>query len=365
MRDLATILRAALTGTQAPAISIDARLAQFAMVRHRVGPIVGAVAARDGLSVSTEAAEMFRIDADANKDVRARMKVLTMRVAGAFAAAGIPMLFFKGQSVADRLYPVPGWRDVRDADVLVPPASLGPATRALERVGFALSDPLFALPGFVQPAMMRAIRDLHFHDPAADHLFEVHSRLLFSRGLSARLLADDPSLRPRPLASGGALPVPDIGPGFAHYLLLHGCVSGWSRLKWMADLVPLFAKLDDAGRRQLAEFAQGAGTAAAVKASLILAREAFGELALGPLENWIDEDAGTAAVQTRLKTYAAWLNAPMAGGSPLNSRMASLKSAQFLHDGRLAQLWLLPSGGVSAAFRTLGKWSKRYASPRA
>ncbi|HEY7873748.1 MAG TPA: nucleotidyltransferase family protein [Actinomycetota bacterium] len=84
-------------------------------------------------------------------------------VAGDFDRRGIPLIVLKGASFATRLYDEPWERPYKDCDVLVPPAAVGAAERALAELGFSKS-PLGAARGDAQAwarSRDEAIVDLH------------------------------------------------------------------------------------------------------------------------------------------------------------------------------------------------------------
>jgi hypothetical protein len=347
VRELAGLVRAALLSEPAEGVRIDAALAEFAIHRHRCGPLL-ALASRNGAPTDQDA--QARLDAhwDANRHAHLRNLVAGERIAATLAPAGIPALSFKGAALARMLYPEPLSRHCGDIDVLIPQRAMIAGLGALTGAGMRSGDPLLQLPAATLGAVLAFTRDIALDDEWTRSHVEVHSRLLFSKRLSAFLSGRDESLRPRPVAGDGQLPAPALGAGLALYLILHGCVSGWCRLKWLADLLPLLERLGATGRQELGEIAEQSGTAAAVKASLVLLQATFGPRDIAPLDGWLA--APSEAVDRRAMRYAAWLSGEEAN-MPVASRLAMLRSVLMLHDRLPDRIGLFFASGISSGLR--------------
>jgi hypothetical protein len=200
--------------------------------------------------------------------------------------------------------------------------------------------------------MLRAVlgltRDIALDDGWTQSHVELHSRLLFSKRLSRFLASRNETLRPRPITADGQLPAPALGTGLALYLIFHGCISGWCRLKWLADLIPLLERLGPEGRQDLAAAAERSSTAAAVKASLVLLLAVFGPVEIAPLDAWLAEPS--AAVRRRAAHYAAWLSGAEAE-MPVASRTAMLSSVLMLDDRLRDRATLFVASGLSSGVR--------------
>jgi len=349
--DLARLTRATLAGESVRGFTIDRDLADFAIGRHKCGPLLHR-ATLVGAQADDAARAMLSEHWDENKRQQLRNLLSTERVAAALAKAAIPALIFKGAPLAQALYPDPLWRHCGDVDVLVPSNFMVEALKALTEAGFRSDDPLLSAPPAIQRFVFRITRDAPVDDSWTRSHVEVHSRFLFSKRLSQFLARRDDTMRPRPITPEGSLAAPAIDVSLALYLILHGCISGWCRLKWLVDLMPLLEKLGPAGRQSLADDAERSRTAAAVKASLLLLRAAFGDLDLAPLDAWIAESAGAAAVQSRARRYAAWLSADGAR-VPLASRNEIFKSTVLLNDRLSDQVLTLLASGFSSGVRQI------------
>lgn len=358
LRNLASLVSAAFAGETACAVPVSNSLAEFAIRRHRIGPLI-LTAIRDAPGAPQSVLEMLREDARGN----ARKYTLTLTTSAAigqgFAQARIPALLFKGLPLAQALYVNPASRHVGDIDILIPPSSLRVAREVLNAIGFESADTLFALPGPLQEIAIRSARDFLFANSKNRQKLELHTRLIFSKRVSAGFAAQSGGLVPK-LGDGNALAVPEIGPVLAHYLLLHGAASGWARMKWLADLLPLLAKLSADQRRALADCAERTRTAAATKAGLVLLRSIFEGVELGPLKSWLEEPAGRNAVETRVRKYAAWLQTEAESApNPLQDRASAFTSAMLLNDRLADQAGLLLPAAFSSTLRIAGRLAAR------
>lgn len=340
--------------TPSKPVRLDRALARVAIERHRVGPLVHMGVSRGRVQADADAADALARSWTLNVQRCAMNALTTARCAESLSSAGIGFVAFKGMGLAQQLYPSPQWRHCGDVDLLVPNGQLARAAETLRRAGLDASDPILGLPQFVGRFALQRVRDIRVDDRHTGLKIELHSRPFFSAAISKRLLAAEPSFRPRLSGHADVQPIPEIGPGLALYLLLHGAVSGWTRLKWMADIPLLLEKLDGASLARIATLAEATGTVLAVKASLQLVRATFYGIELGPLAAWIDERRGKTGVERRLAAYAAWLGADSnSGASPLRTRTEGLRTSLFLDDSLLRQFATLPRGALAASLRIL------------
>jgi hypothetical protein len=352
--DLATLIEAAFQGGVAKNVPITDSLARLAIRRHRVGPLVHAASLHSGNADGT-AEELLRDNARANGFKYMRQLAVLKTIASEFSQRGTPYLVFKGAPMAQALYPEPSWRHSGDIDILISRKTLVAARAALKSASFESIDNLFDLPAPLMKVAVNSVRDFAFFDHASSAKLELHTRLIFSKRISEGCTNIDDTFDLR-LPQAGAFAAPPVGPVLAFYLLLHGAVSGWARLKWLADLVPLLAKLSEDQRRTIADCAERTRTAAAVKAGLILLQTTFASCQLGSLDKWLTESSGADAVYRRLGRYVDWLaSEDDSAANPLRNRVDSLKSAVLLNDRPLDQVRLLPSAAVSSGIRWVSR----------
>jgi hypothetical protein len=286
-------------------------------------------------------------------------QITVKNIGQAFAQAQIPSLLFKGSSLAQALYPEASWRHAGDIDILVPPEALHAAKTILGDQGFESADTLFALPGPVRALALRSARDFLFVHRRNRQKLELHTRLIFSKRVSRESGRLPGALEPR-IPADGALPSPEVNAAFAHYLLLHGAVSGWARLKWLADMLPLLTRLDADQQRAIADNSERTHTAAAVKAGLVLLQTLFGGARLEPLKDWLRESAGTGLVNARVARYSAWLSQnEETAANPLHDRRAASVSAMLLNDRFIDKARLLVPAAFSSGMRMAGRLTAR------
>ncbi len=237
--------------------------------------------------------------------------------------------------------------------MLIAPRNAVKAVAALQAARFACTEPFMSLPSALARFTVHVIRDVHFADVATAQRIEVHSRLLFSSSVSARLVEADASL-------GLSARAPRIGAGLLCYLLLHGAISGWARLKWLVDIYAILRRLDPQERARLVPIAEACGVTLAVRTGLMVARDVFPDLAIEELQPWIDDRTGLPRAKRLADRYATWLAAPSnAAPSPLHDRRAALAANLLLHDRWPSQLATLSHGGLSAGLRILGQTMRR------
>ena len=256
-------------------------------------------------------------------------------------------MVFKGTTQAAQIYPDPAWRDSADIDLLVPPDQFGRALDVLVDMGFVASYPPVPRRGLFRRLILGAVRDVMMvarDDPAES--IELHQRLFFAGGRHADFLT---------LPAGeGPIRAAEMGPDLAFYLIAHGALSYWVRLKWLADLVPLMGKLGDGDLVGIRSRAQNARCQSAVAASLLLLRTLFPFVALGPLQCWTDEISCKRAVRHRLHRYAETLGSDKGDiPSPLNDAGAMLEAAILLFEAPSTRLRIVLTAPISSATRRL------------
>ena len=265
---LAAALRPVLGLAPAPAPPIDAATIAFAQRRHRVAPL---------LHVATRHEEHASVDSPARRGLaqlyenNAR-RVLTQRAAldavvGLLARHGVATIAIKGPQLGEQLYGDSAARHSKDVDILIAPGDAAAAIGALIDGGYThLFDGPVARKSW--PAWrMRILKDTSFREPETGRTIELHQRLfpIEPPGLTALLVG---------AARGRA--VADIADDpYVLYLLLHGAMGYWPRLKWLADACVLVRRVDGARVANLQALARSYRCEPAIVASLNLVEETF------------------------------------------------------------------------------------------
>jgi hypothetical protein len=100
------------------------------------GPLLGHWMERGALAADTDAADRFALHLAHGRARAERMRRVLDAALAAFAAAGVDAIVAKGMATARTLFPEPGARPMGDMDLVVPPAAIPAAERALAGAGF-------------------------------------------------------------------------------------------------------------------------------------------------------------------------------------------------------------------------------------
>jgi len=351
---LSALLSEVVGGTAASDTPVTRRLCDLAF-RHQVGPLLYAVAASGRHPVASDDLEALHQGYHASAARRKAALVVLERVADRFSEQDLSWTVVKGTTQAALLYPDPAWRDSADIDLLVPPVYFGRALDALVAMDFVASYPPVPPRGLLRKLILAAVRDIMLvarADPRDS--IELHRRLFFASGAHADFL----SLPVMP----GRIPAP--GPDLAFYLIAHGALSYWVRLKWLVDLVPLLAKLDTIDVLAIRERARCARAENSLAASLLLLRALFPFAVPDPLRDWLDEKMRKAAVQYRLRRYAELLGREDdQKHSPLNDALVMLEATLLLFEAPSTRLRILAAAPFSSIIRRMA--GRRYRAERA
>ena len=245
-------------------------LAAYADDRHRVGPLLH-LACQAGLAAEDRAVVLLQSSYRNNVLNNLRQKAAARKIAARLESHALPFSFLKGQGLAEQLYDDPNARKSKDVDLLVSPATTRDVIRLLNEEGYiykahALTrHKMFALSR--QNMDIKIVKDLVFWDPDLSVQIELHSRLFTFE--PAGLTTDF-----RDAVRSG--PTPSVSSGFyCLYLLLHGALALWPRLKWLTDLSILVRKMPAESRTDMMTLARSYGCEGAVSASLELVEDIF------------------------------------------------------------------------------------------
>jgi hypothetical protein len=266
----------------------------------------------------------------AYKISRERRQIASRRlgeIAKVLDRAGIQWMSLKGTVQAERLYEDPAWRMSSDIDLLVDKTEFGAALDVLTQHQFISSNPPVPRQRFLSRLLLGAVdaATLIAEDDKTCAV-EVHQRLFFAAGSH---------FLPLPTVSD-PIPSPSLSPELVLYLVAHGSISMWVRLKWLVDLVPAVQKLSPTQLLAMTELAEEAGLVKSAVASLLFLRELFPFVPIEPLAPWLAAHGHLPGVRTRLRLYKRMLELPTDWKrSPLDNRWQALK-ANFLLWERLA-----------------------------
>lgn len=160
------------------------------------------------------------------------------RLQDSFDASGCPALFVKGTSLAMLAYGELGLKWAWDIDLLTSPEGAPLARTILEGLGYALVDP----EGLDARQFQRFLdfeKECVFIHPETRIAVELHWKLVDNPYLLPGI--DDRSPVRSVQVGGRALRTLEESPLLA-YLLVHGTLHAWSRLKWLADVAALLSR---------------------------------------------------------------------------------------------------------------------------
>lgn len=243
--------------------------------RHRVRSLLAWTLHRTGeLSLWPEPVRRALIDAQRAEAALEVVRAIELRrLAASFAAAGVPMLVFKGAALAYSIYPEPWLRPREDTDILVDAADASRASDLLTGAGYR---PLPMQRGDLVSHQRAFVR----HDPggrrhACDLHWKIANPVAFSDLLTpAELLAES---SPLPLGDGATARSPNPVHAFllaCWHRVSHHHDSG--DLLWLYDLHLLAAAFSDSDGARAASIARRTGTTAVCARGIALAVERFG-----------------------------------------------------------------------------------------
>lgn len=195
-------------------------------------------------------------------------------------ASGIAHLFFKGATLDMLAWKSLALKKSIDVDILVDPERYGDACTILRECDYRCVPPYPGdLPVGQIYAYAKTAKDSLWRNSDLGVTVELHLRLTQNPALLPMISVRSPSQLVH-LGSGIALPTLARDELFA-YLCVHGALTAWSRLKWLADLSAFLSPGDDLDTlyRRALTLAPGR----AVPQALLVCEALFG-LSLGALK---------------------------------------------------------------------------------
>ncbi|VVT20545.1 nucleotidyltransferase family protein [Erythrobacter sp. EC-HK427] len=223
IRLLAAHLRPALGLASEEAPPLTLAQAEWAMRRHRVGPLLHhALAGRADGDAAVGA--LLRGSYERNVRRQLRHRAATQRFTGWLAERGHNALVVKGWELGAALYGDAGLRYSKDIDLLIGAAAMQDALGIAAANGFLVSGKPAHQGMRKARLLIGRFKEIGVGDPDYGVQLELHSRLL---------------VHPPPCWSDpepGDNNWPSLSnPEYVLYLLIHGAWTYWDRLKWLAD----------------------------------------------------------------------------------------------------------------------------------
>lgn len=192
----------------------------------------------------------------------------TREAVARLADAGIRALVLKGPLLSARYYGDYATRHAGDVDLLTDTAEVASADRVLREFGYLRTKPQRALTGRRLALYLRTQHELGYRGDTAS--VELHWRY-----------ADAPELARYPFETlwqrsvahdAGGTPLRALSDrDTLVHLAVHGAMDGWSRLKWIADLPRVRARLSAAELAELRDEARVMGHERMLTLALLLA----------------------------------------------------------------------------------------------
>ena len=224
--------------TAPPTESLDWPLILRLTERHRVAGLVHR-ALRDlppGIVPEVAARTITRRAAHLARRNLAQLAEV-VRLDRAFAAAGIRVAVLKGATLALLLHGDPTLRHAKDIDLLVPLDSAAGAAALLEAQGYRRVVPAPTVGPDRMARWQQRAKNMSYRHPDSGLEIELHWRLFDHPWMIGRTPPPDAWVTV-PVSS--ALALHTLAPDdLLTYLLGHGALHGWFRLKWLADLATL------------------------------------------------------------------------------------------------------------------------------
>ena len=346
---LASKVACYLHGTPAAPGRIDEPFAQFAMSRHGMGQVLLA-AAGDDLDDDVLALLQTRRKALVRRQAFETLQL--MAVDTCLTAAGVPWLILKGSPQAALLYGDAALRPSVDVDVLVPPEKFAEAFAALRRLGWTAARPKWLPQAFGLPLM----RDVDLYAPGAIPFHvELHQRPLYLEPFAttgADLFAT---------AARRPLPAPMLGAPLAYFLFAHGTLSGWCRLKWLADFSLVITRLDETGAQALLAKAVRQNVGSALAASILLAIDVFRPAAQKVLARWAEPLRTQSSVRRLYGVFWTALTSPdVMRRTPFASRGEAFKIQFLCYRSWLARGRLMAMAPLAAVARNISGFTHNF-----
>lgn len=158
-----------------------------------------------------------------------------LRICGRLSDANVDFRVFKGLPVAVLAYGTVSVKNSVDLDLLVRPSDAVRTAQLLEAAGYRQMRPWRKLDDREFSSWSAVAKEAWFVGPEGQ--VDLHWDLLDQPAL---LKGVDPWEDPRPVPILGGRSLPSL-PDVVHlaYLAGHGALSGWSRLKWIADFAAM------------------------------------------------------------------------------------------------------------------------------
>ena len=204
-----------------------------------------------------------------------RRSGVVLQIAGALKREGIGVLLLKGAAISQRYYSAPQTRQSIDIDLLISFKDALPAIAALEALDYKRIHPKTPM----QPDSLGIVRllskDVALVNRSGGLSVELHWRLFSNPHLCDPGVLGTVTDQASIMIGNRKVPVLRPPAQFV-YLMCHGAWHSWSKLKWLADIDRMLARMTDAERAEAQAIAECHGLSRLVEHGLELNRIVFG-----------------------------------------------------------------------------------------
>ena len=197
----------------------------------------------------------------------------TAQLTEQIAAAGYPVLAVKGVVLGALAYGTVGVKHSKDIDLLILPEHIEPVLALLEEAGYRITQPAEEMSAKQRAVLPRYGKDVALVRTAPHLQVELHWRLFTNAALLPTLAASGPA---QTVMLGTSLNAPTLAPADLYsYLVLHGAIDGWSRMKSLADVHALVATSGQALLPEWHDRAVALGAGAASEQAMLMMHDLF------------------------------------------------------------------------------------------
>jgi hypothetical protein len=242
--------------------------------RHRVEGLVHAGLASAGLPVPDQVMDALRECARGIAGANLRHAVEAVRLQRQFDHANLPVLFLKGASLGALAYGGQGIKRAIDIDVLIDgPDAVDAACAQLAQAGYRRLTPPATFSDRQFRTWVDWTRESMFRNDARRITLDLHWRPCENQAVLPRISTAS-SCQTVEVFQGGVIRTLNSDDLFS-FLCVHGARHGWSRLKWLADLMALVAAKPDADIERLYRLSQTSGAGRCPAQALLLCNRLF------------------------------------------------------------------------------------------
>ncbi len=242
-------------------------------VKHRVFPVVYKNLSRlEGLTLDERTMRFLRAKSEGSRMASLMLAAELTRLTGLLGAAGIRAISLKGPALGLELYGDVSLRPARDLDILVARKDFERAERLLHDAGYVDEGPPAGFSLRQQQYLMKGDHHVPYINRKNGILVELHWR--YHQTFSHFRFGDLWKSREVRTAFGKEICVLNDEENFL-YLVSHGAMHAWMRLRWLCDVNELVMnrRLDWS---YVAARAELYGTTSLIRQTFILLKRLFG-----------------------------------------------------------------------------------------